>query len=47
MTDLHQGRTDQLSRTPSVVVVFNGERRVIGTGDYETLKQTLDRLLTP
>jgi protein-disulfide isomerase len=43
--DLAQGRADQLSRTPTLVLVVKGERRLLATGDYAVLKGVLDDLL--
>jgi protein-disulfide isomerase len=43
--DLRQRRADQLNRTPTVVVVVRGERRVLPYGDYHQLKDALDELL--
>jgi protein-disulfide isomerase len=40
--DVEQGRADQLTRTPSVAVVVNGKRRLVGTGDYAVIKAILD-----
>jgi protein-disulfide isomerase len=47
IADLDQGRTDHLTRTPSVVLVVNGERRLTATGDYAVLKEMLDHFLQP
>jgi protein-disulfide isomerase len=44
-TDFEQGRADQITRTPSAVLVVNGERRLLGTGDYAMLKAALDDFL--
>jgi protein-disulfide isomerase len=44
--DLAQGRTDQLNRTPTVVLVMHGERRVLPYLDYPQLKTVLDELLS-
>ena len=40
--DIARGRTDQVMRTPSVVIVKNGERRVLPSPDYATLKALLN-----
>jgi protein-disulfide isomerase len=42
LADLEQGRADRIGRTPSVVLVVNGERRVFAPSDYATLKAVLD-----
>jgi protein-disulfide isomerase len=44
--DLEQGRNDRIMRTPSVILLVNGERRVIGTGDYSVIKTMLDHFLS-
>src|SRR5262249_49950560 len=43
MADLTQGHADQIARTPSVVIVKNGERHILQTVDYATLKASLDQ----
>jgi protein-disulfide isomerase len=45
-TDVAQGRADQLIRTPAIVLVVRGERRVLPYLDYRQLKATLDELVT-
>jgi protein-disulfide isomerase len=44
--DMEQGRTDKLMRTPSVVLVVDGQRRLLESGDYLVIKTALDRLLS-
>jgi protein-disulfide isomerase len=43
--DMAQGRADQLNRTPTIVLVMRGERRVLPSLDYGQLKAALDELL--
>jgi protein-disulfide isomerase len=45
--DINQARADQIMRTPSIVLVKNGERRVMPAGDFSALKDALDQLLRP
>ena len=43
--DLAQGRADQLTRTPTIVLVIHGKRQVLPYFEYGQLKATLDDLL--
>jgi protein-disulfide isomerase len=45
LADREQGRLDQIVRTPSVVLVYRGERRLLPKVDYASLKAALDGLL--
>jgi protein-disulfide isomerase len=45
--DLERGRADGIMHTPSIVVVSNGERRVLPSPDYAALKSVLDEFLRP
>ena len=43
--DLAQGRADHLNRTPTIVLVAGGERRLLPFLDYNQLKAALDEVL--
>jgi protein-disulfide isomerase len=45
--DVKQGQVDRILRTPSVVVVKDGERRLLPTAEYGAIKAALDALLHP
>jgi protein-disulfide isomerase len=45
--DISQARADQIIRTPSIVLVKNGERRAMPAGDYSAIQEALERLLRP
>jgi protein-disulfide isomerase len=47
-TDVTQGKTDRLNQTPSLVVVWKGQRQLIGGGlPFSLLKSYLDERLAP